>query len=164
MVLEVLLHQQRVRFSECPVKILFCAWSHRVWDSMTSLKTVFAPLRQADSLIFSEVVTWSETLRETRSKMLKTLSVKLAHCLFALESKSVSHILFPWLDCFFWIREPRASRNCLDQIKKTQSCKVAACQPFSKLPDNPSKLCIPHSVPYLLDSHSTVTGGLSWFP
>ena len=68
-------------------------------DVIQSFKDSFAPFRQVDPLNFSEVVTWSEILRETGSKTLKTLSIKLARFLSALESQRVSPIaphLFPW--------------------------------------------------------------------
>ena len=83
MVLEVLHHQQTVRFSQCLTKIFCCM---RLDDVIQSFKDSFAPLRQVDPLNFSEVVTWSEILRETGSKTLKTSSIKLARRLYALES------------------------------------------------------------------------------
>ena len=62
-------------------------FSHmRFDDVIQSFKDSFAPLRQVDTLNFPEVVTWSEILRETGSKTLKTLSIKLARYLSMLES------------------------------------------------------------------------------
>ena len=83
MVLEVLRHQQTVRFSQCLTKKFCCM---RLYDVIQSFKDSFAPLRQVDPLNFSEVVTWSEILRETGLKTLKTSSIKLARYLATLES------------------------------------------------------------------------------
>ena len=55
-------------------------------EVIQSFKDSFAPLRQVDPLNFSEVVTWSEILRETGSKTLKTCSIKFARYLSTLES------------------------------------------------------------------------------
>ena len=83
MVLEVLHHQQTVRFSQCLTKNFCCM---RLDDIIQSFKDSFASLRQVYPLNFSEVVTWSEILQETGSKTLKTLSVKLARYLSKVES------------------------------------------------------------------------------
>ena len=62
----------------------------RFGDVIQSFKDSFAPLRTVDPLNFSEVVTWSEMLRETGSKTMKTSSIQLARCLFELAIERVS--------------------------------------------------------------------------
>ena len=92
MVLEVLHHQQTVRFSQCLTKNFCCM---RLDDVIQSFKDSFAPLRQVDPLNFSEVVTWSEILQETGSKTFKTYRLLNYHATSPRYKASVSPPLLP---------------------------------------------------------------------